>query len=66
MKSIADYANIMKEYRSLFYNHAQYPHMAETVIRVVHCGERGGSDQEWDEQRPILCQPSLVLTLSGS
>ena len=42
MKSIADYANIMKEYRSLFYNHAQYTHMAETVIRVVHGGERGG------------------------
>ena len=63
MKSIADYANIMKEYRSLFYNHAQYTHMAETVIRL----EKGVEvDQEWDEQRPILCQPSLVLTLSGS
>ena len=79
MKSIADYANIMKEYRSLFYNHAQYTHMAETVIRLVHGGERGGggSGVGWAEADPVpaivsphpirllMTLPNIILIISN-
>ena len=79
MQSIAYHVNFMKDCRSLFYKHAQYTHMAETVIRVAHCGERGGggSGVGWAEADPVpaivsphpirllMTLPNIILIISN-